>query len=210
MEDPATLEAVRGREIFNLFPRASDALSLLPPNPNNPGLLGFLCEDVEVGREVGTLISLEWEDTESSSLGGGENILVDANVADEGADVGAGLGMGVGRGLGVGTELGLALAEVIVGVDVMKDDEGLGMDVTDGAVFEVANRAAIGGMDPDGIGEGIDVDVDSEEFGPWKAVGIGGIVSTSTGFGFDLRLKKELPDFFSPLDFLEETDASER
>lgn len=39
---------------------------------------------------------------------------------------------------------------------------------------------------------------------------MGGMIATSTGFGFDLRLKNEPPDFFSPLDFLDETDASER
>ena len=129
------------------------------------------------------------------------------NAADGGADVGAGLGMGVGRGLSAGTELGLVLAEVTVDVDVMKDGEQLRVNEADEAVFGVANRAAIGGMNPDEAEEGIDIDVDSERLGP---VGIGGIVSTSTGFGFGLRLKNELPDFFSPLDFLEETDASER
>ena len=56
MEDPAALDAVKGKEMFSVFPRGSDLPS---PNANNLGLLGLLCEDVDEGREVGTLISLE-------------------------------------------------------------------------------------------------------------------------------------------------------
>lgn len=158
--------------MFSLFPRTSDALSLLPPNPNSPGLLGFLCDevDVDVGREVGMLISLEWEDTESSSPGVGEEVILDdGDVADGGVNVGAGLVMCVGLGLGVVVGIGLALAEVIVGVDAMKDDDaGLRVDEADETVFELANRAAIGGMeDPDEAENVVDVDVDSEELRPW-------------------------------------------
>lgn len=100
-----------------------------------------------------------------------------------------------------------------VAVDAIEEEED--------ATLDVANLAAMGGMnvvDPLALVEATDtaetgvpanervleeIDMFADEGnGP---VGMGGM--TSTGLGFAFRLKN---DFLDPLDFLEDTDASER
>jgi hypothetical protein len=197
-----------GSEIFGF----AFAFSLLPPNLNRPTLLGLRCDDVEVevGREVGVDISLEWDEVVKLCASSASSAAVlESRVGNTGLGVEVRIAADVAGANGFGLELGLGLVR---GVDCEvsafgeeNDAVGLRVDAeTGGVALVVANLAAIGGKgtidaeagpdaesgaeleveaEAESIGADVEADPDTEK----GVVGIGG----TTGVGFDFRLKND-------------------
>lgn len=226
--DAPAIVCVSGNEILGF----AFIFSVLPPNLNKPILLGLLRSDeveVEVGREVGIDLSLEWDEVVvlwASSPSSGSRAVVEMGL---GAEVAAGVGFGLELGLGLGRGLGCGL--VGCGETVKTDRVGVGANTGGGVALVVANLAAIGGngtlgadaeaeagVEPEPEDTGIDVDGGANVDNGKDVVGIGG----TTGVAFVFRLKNDgdffgLPeseslsvlDFDDALVFLEETEENE-